>query len=157
MIYRVEFLNSNFKKQCKMKPFNVRVYGLLVEQNQMLIIREPFAGMIIDKFPGGGLEYGEGLIDCLKREFIEELNLEIEVLAHFYTQDYFLASRFDENEQILMIYYKVRAIDISKLKVLDQDIQELIWVDLDELASENLTLETDQLVVEMLLNSSNII
>lgn len=136
-----------------MKPFNVRVYGLLVEGNQILIIREPFAGTIIHKFPGGGLEYGEGLKDCLKREFLEELNLEVEVLEHFYTQDYFLASRFDENEQILMIYYKVRALDISNLVILDQDIQELIWKDLSELSMEDLTLETDKLVVEIFLNN----
>ncbi len=133
-----------------MKPFNVRVYGLLVEQNKILIIREPFAGKVITKFPGGGLEYGEGLKDCLKREFLEELNLEIEVLEHFYTQDYFLASRFNENEQILMIYYKVRAIDISKLNVLDPDIQEVIWIDLDEISTKDVTLESDQLVVGML-------
>jgi len=135
-----------------MKPFNVRVYGLLVEENKILIIREPFAGTIIDKFPGGGLEYGEGLKDCLKREFLEELNLEVEVLEHFYTQDYFLASRFDENEQILMIYYKVRAIDISKLVVMDPDIQKLIWKELNEISIEDVTLETDKLVVEMLKN-----
>lgn len=135
-----------------MKPFNVRVYGLLIHENKILIIREPFAGTIIDKFPGGGLEYGEGLIDCLKREFMEELNLEIEVESHFYTQDFFLQSRFDENEQILMIYYKVKANDISKLVVIDQDIQELIWKDLSELSPEDLTLPTDKLVGEMLLN-----
>lgn len=135
-----------------MKPFNVRVYGLLIHENKILIIREPFAGTIIDKFPGGGLEYGEGLIDCLKREFMEELNLEIEVESHFYTQDFFLQSRFDENEQIIMIYYKIKANDISKLVVIDQDIQELIWKDLSELSPEDLTLPTDKLVVEMLLN-----
>lgn len=134
-----------------MKPFNVRVYGLLIHENKILIIREPFAGTMIDKFPGGGLEYGEGLIDCLKREFMEELNLEIEVESHFYTQDFFLQSRFDENEQIIMIYYKVKANDISKLVVIDQDIQELIWKDLSELSPEDLTLPTDKLVVEMLL------
>lgn len=137
-----------------MKPFNVRVYGLLIHENKILIIREPFAGTIIDKFPGGGLEYGEGLIDCLKREFMEELNLEIEVESHFYTQDFFLQSRFEENEQILMIYYKIKANDISKLVVIDQDIQELIWKDLNELSPEDLTLPTDKLVVEMLLNNN---
>ncbi len=135
-----------------MKPFNVRVYGLLIHENKILIIREPFAGTMIDKFPGGGLEYGEGLIDCLKREFMEELNLEIEVESHFYTQDFFLQSRFDENEKIIMIYYKVKANDISKLVVIDQDIQELIWKDLSELLPEDLTLPTDKLVVKMLLN-----
>ena len=135
-----------------MTPFNVRIYGLLVHENRLLIIREPFAGMIIDKFPGGGLEFGEGTIDCLKREFKEELNLEIEVLEHIYTQDFFLASRFDENEQILMIYYKVTAKDIAQLEVLDPDIQTLIWKDLNEVTTKDLSLPTDKLVLEMVVN-----
>lgn len=136
-----------------MKPFNVRVYGLLIHESKILIIREPFAGTIIDKFPGGGLEYGEGLIDCLKREFIEELNLEIEVESHFYTQDFFLQSRFDESEQIIMIYYRIKVNDLSKLIVIDTDIQELIWKNLNELSPDDLTLPTDKLVVEMLLKN----
>ncbi len=134
-----------------MTPFNVRIYGLLVHENRLLIIREPFAGMIIDKFPGGGLEFGEGTRDCLKREFKEELNLEIEVLEHIYTQDFFLASRFDEKEQILMIYYKVTAKDIAQLEVLDPDIQTLIWKDLNEVTTKDLSLPTDKLVLEMVL------
>jgi len=136
-----------------MKPFNIRIYGLLIHENKILIIREPFAGTIIDKFPGGGLEYGEGTIDCLKREFLEELNMEIAVENHFYTQDFFLQSRFDENEQILMIYYRVKAKDISQLKVIDADIQELIWKDMNMLFQEDVTLPTDKLVVEMLLKN----
>ena len=135
-----------------MTPFNVRIYGLLVHENRLLIIREPFAGMIIDKFPGGGLEFGEGTIDCLKREFKEELNLEIEVLEHIYTQDFFLASRFDEKEQILMIYYKVTAKDIAQLEILDSDIQALIWKDLNEVTTNDLSLPTDKLVLEMVVN-----
>lgn len=135
-----------------MTPFNVRIYGLLVHENRLLIIREPFAGTIIDKFPGGGLEFGEGTRDCLKREFMEELNLEIEVHEHIYTQDFFLASRFDEKEQILMIYYKVTAKDIAQLEVLDPDIQALIWKDLNEVTTNDLSLPTDKLVLEMVVN-----
>lgn len=133
-----------------MKPFNIRIYGLLVEENQLMIIREPFAGTLINKFPGGGLEFGEGTIECLKREFLEELNLEIEVLEHFYTQDFFLQSRIDENEQIFMVYYKVMAKDIRQLKVLDNDIQEIDWKDLLEIQPNDVTMETDQLVIKML-------
>ena len=44
-----------------MYPFNVRVYGLLInDQNQILISDEQEYGMQFSKFPGGGLEYGEG-------------------------------------------------------------------------------------------------
>lgn len=132
------------------KPFNVRVYGWLEHEGKVLIIQEPFAGEIIFKFPGGGLEYGEGLKDCLVREFQEELNLEIEVQEHLYTQDYFLASRFDLNEQIIMIYYRVKALNIDNLKVIDTDIEQLIWLDIHTIQPSHLTLPTDKLVVEMM-------
>jgi len=136
-----------------MTSFNIRIYGLLIQENKLLIIREPFAGKMIDKFPGGGLEFGEGTRDCLKREFMEELNLQINVKEHFYTQDNFIASRFNENEQLLMIYYKVEAVDLAQLKIVDADIEKLTWKDFNELSPNDLSLESDQLVVKMLLEN----
>ncbi len=64
--------------------FNIRVYGLLFnDQGDILVSDEERFGNRFTKFPGGGLEFGEGLSDCLKREFIEELNQNIEVINHF--------------------------------------------------------------------------
>ena len=61
-----------------MYPFNVRVYGLLINEfDQVLLSDEEESGFRFSKFPGGGLEYGEGLIDGLKREFMEELGIEV--------------------------------------------------------------------------------
>jgi len=133
------------------KAFNIRVYGVLEESGEILILKEPFAGEIIYKFPGGGLEFGEGTTECLKREFREELNLDIEIENHIYTQDYFLQSRLDENEQILMIYYKIKAKDISQLQVLDSDIRELVWKPKHAIQRSDLSLPTDQLIVEQYL------
>lgn len=135
-----------------MKPFNVRIYGLLIHNRKILIMFEPFMGKNIYKFPGGGLEFGEGTRECLIREFKEELNLDLEVGEHFYTQDFFLQSALDPNEQILMIYYRVYVDDISQLEVEEKEIEKLLWIDLNELKPEDLTLPTDQMVVKMLLN-----
>ena len=56
----------------QINKFNIRVYGILInEQDQVLITDELIKGHKITKFPGGGLEFGEGTIDCIKREFIE--------------------------------------------------------------------------------------
>ena len=63
-----------------------------------LILKEPYAGEILYKFPGGGLEFGESLIDGLKRELKEELNLDLTEASHFYTQEEFLVSKFRANE-----------------------------------------------------------
>ena len=137
------------------KPFNVRIYGLLIHNNQLLILKEPFMGKMVYKFPGGGLEFGEGTVDCLKREFKEELNLDIEIQRHFHTQETFLQSGLDPNEQILMIYYLVQTKNIESLKNLDDGIEALIWIDLDQLVVDDLSLDMDQLIVKMLLEELN--
>ena len=133
------------------KPFNVRVYALLEHEGEILIIHEPFQNQLIYKFPGGGLEFGEGTKECLIREFKEELNLAIEVEEHFYTQDFFQVNAFNSSEQILLIYYKVKttAEALKELKVLDDDIVELIWKPIMELNPDEMTLLADQVVIDL--------
>lgn len=131
--------------------FNIRIYGLLIEQNRLLITKELFVDELIYKFPGGGLEFGEGLHDCLIREFKEELNLDIEVVQHIFTQDDFIQSAVNPDDQVLMIYYQVKAKNFEEFKVKTSDIKELIWKDLDELKAEDLTMPTEQKAVQELL------
>ncbi len=89
--------------------FNLRVYGILVGANKEVLVSDEFIrGQYYTKFPGGGLEFGEGTRDCLKREFKEEMNLEVEVGEHLYTTDFFQLSAFNPGHQIISIYYWVR-------------------------------------------------
>lgn len=110
--------------------FNIRVYGILInEQKQVLVSDEYIRGMYITKFPGGGLELGEGTRDCLKREFLEEMNLKVEVNEHVYTTDFFQMSAFNKDQQIISIYYFVKALEEIKAplreKEFDFDEREL--------------------------------
>ena len=110
--------------------FNIRVYGILInEQKQVLVSDEYIRGMYITKFPGGGLEPGEGTRDCLKREFLEEMNLKVEVGEHIYTTDFFQVSAFNKDQQIISIYYFVKALEEIKAplreKEFDFDEREL--------------------------------
>ncbi|MDP4764480.1 MAG: NUDIX domain-containing protein, partial [Salibacteraceae bacterium] len=99
------------------KKFNVRVYGILInDQNQLLVSDELIKNIRFTKFPGGGLEWGEGTRDCLVREFMEELNQPVEVLEHFYTTDYFQQSAFRETDQLISIYYKVKLVGAQLFK-----------------------------------------
>src|ERR1041385_2662682 len=92
--------------------FNVRVYGVLVAGNgDILVADEHIRGNYYTKFPGGGLEFGEGTRDCLKRELKEELNIESEIGDHIYTTDYFQLSAFNPEQQIISIYYYAKAMD----------------------------------------------
>ena len=89
--------------------FNIRVYGILLnEQKQVLVSDEFIRGGYYTKFCGGGLEKGEGTHDCLKREFIEEMNLAVEIVDHLYTTDFYQQSAFNPAHQIVSIYYEVR-------------------------------------------------
>ena len=143
-----------------MYNFNVRVYGLLINDNdEILISDEQEYGMRFTKFPGGGLDYGEGLIDGLKREFVEECNAEVEVISHFYTTDFFIQSAFNDS-QIISVYYKVKNIselDLNiKTKVFDFDgegdvLQAFRWVKLSKLDPEEITFPIDRHVAKLLI------
>ena len=142
-----------------MYPFNVRVYGILINsQQQVLLSDEEEFGFQFSKFPGGGLEFGEGLIDALKREFIEECNAEVEVVEHFYTTDFFIKSVFNES-QVISVYYIVEPkLELGlnfKEKSFDFDSEGEIrqafrWKNINDLEVSDVTFPTDQKVVELL-------
>ncbi len=142
-----------------MYKFNVRVYGLLINPlGQILLSDEEEYGFRFSKFPGGGLEYGEGLIDALKREFIEECDTEVEVLEHFYTTDFYIKSAFNDS-QIISVYYLVKPLSELMLnfkdKIFDFDaegslLQAFRWKDIESLTLEDVTFPTDQRVIELL-------
>jgi len=145
-----------------MYPFNVRVYGLLInDRNEILISDEQEYGMRFSKFPGGGLEQGEGLIDGLKREFVEECNVEIEVLSHFYTTDFYIKSAFNDS-QMISVYYTVKNITplnlMFKTVAFDFDgegevLQSFRWVNMGDIRPEDMTFPIDQHVVKLLINN----
>ena len=145
-----------------MSFFNIRVYGLLInEKNQILISDEQSGERTFSKFPGGGLELGEGLIDALKREFIEECNADIEVVSHFYTTDFFQKALFYENKQLLSIYYLTRLLYPIKFKISKKpfDFQEekngnqsFRWIKIKSINEDDITFPIDKFVAGKLKN-----
>lgn len=144
----------------------VRVYGILMnEKKQVLVSDEYIRGEYYTKFPGGGLEIGEGTRDCLKREFMEEMNLQVSIGEHLYTTDYFQISAFNNAHQILSIYYEAMAMEpISvtlKIKEFDFDEQQLQvyektqqiesfrLVDWEHFSSKQVTLPIDKIVADL--------
>jgi ADP-ribose pyrophosphatase YjhB (NUDIX family) len=142
-----------------MNCFNVRVYGLLInDQQEILLSDEQEQGYRFTKFPGGGLEYGEGLPDGLKREFMEECDLPIEIVSHFYTTDFYVKSAFNDS-QIISVYYKVTntapIVFQTKTTVFDFDekqepLQAFRWKKLSELQPQDATFAVDQHVINLL-------
>lgn len=149
-----------------MSFFNLRVYGILInERRQVLVSDELIRGMYITKFPGGGLEFGEGTRDCLRREFLEEMNLNVEVGAHLYTTDFYQLSAFNPAHQIISIYYEATALEPIRVplrtKPFDFDEQQLRvyeekretetfrFIDAADFSADCLTLPIDKIVAEL--------
>ena len=107
---------------------NIRVYATVIKDEKVLVLHEEYAGEQLMKLPGGGLEFGEGVLDCLHREFEEELNVKINILGHLYTQDDFVVSRFRDNEQLLTVYYLVEIIDENDFLIMDPCIEKTEWI-----------------------------
>ena len=145
-----------------MHHFNVRVYGILIIKGNVLVSDEYIKGKYITKFPGGGLEFGEGTIDCVIREFKEELDLNIEVLNHFYTTDFFVTSAFNTNSQVISIYYLVNALDPLNFKISTKEFdfekkegaQSFRWVALDDIKESNFTFVIDKKIAELLTETN---
>ena len=140
------------------KPFNVRVYGIVIEDNQVLICDELINGYKMTKFPGGGLEFGEGTIECVIREFNEEMNIEVEVIEHIYTTDFFQQSAFNSKEQMLSIYYKIKLLEVPKLNFkakrydfegIENQIQ-FRWLDINSIDKMDLSFPIDQYVLNFI-------
>lgn len=137
--------------------FNIRVYGLLTYNGNILVTDEFRMNTLMTKFPGGALEFGEGTIDCLRREFQEELGLEIEINGHIYTTDYFQPTEFlPSNMQLISIYYNVRPSGPMTFATTDvpfdfgepvEGAQCFRWVPFKELTPDTVTLPIDKKVV----------
>lgn len=140
--------------------FNIRVYGLLADNGRVLVTDEFRLNTFMTKFPGGALEFGEGTLDCLRREFREELHTEIEIVSHFYTTDFFqLTELLPANMQLINIYYTVKAPEPFMFTTTDRpfDFPEVIdgaqsfrWLEIGKLTEEDLTLPLDKRIVQMI-------
>lgn len=144
-----------------MNVFNIRVYGILInDKQQVLISDEREHGMEFTKFPGGGLEYGEGVCEGLEREFMEECGIRIKITAHIHTTDVFFKSAFNDS-QVIGIYYRVSStepvtgkfseapFDFEIGKDLDQVFR---WVAIGELMENDLTFDMDRIAWRVFLS-----
>lgn len=146
--------------------FNLRVYGVLInEKKQVLVSDEYIRGNYYTKFPGGGLEFGEGTRDCLRREFKEEMDLEVEVGEHIYTTDFYQRSAFNPDHQIISIYYYVKPLgpirvrlsetpfdfDVAQMEAyaINNETESFRFIDWNDFSESSVNLPIEKIVAEI--------
>ena len=135
----------------------------MVLNDRLLVVDERVQRQTITKFPGGGLEWGEGTRTCLVREFKEESGIDIRVEGHVYTTDFFQQSAFIADDQIISIYYQVAPVCVTEhdcIKVMtrqlqpDEEILGFRWIEMSQMKVKDVTLPIDQYLVGQILNSN---
>lgn len=136
-----------------MSAFTIRVYGLVLSTaKRLLLTHETYMGQSFTKFPGGGLQYGEGTRAALQREFQEEFGLQLSATTQLYTTDFFVESAFHPNMQVVNCYFLMPAVAEAHFPHVGADGQILRWVPLAEMHHSLLTFETDRVALEIFFN-----
>ena len=137
--------------------FNLRVYAIIRNENgDVLLSDERRGGIPFTKFPGGGLEFGEGTKECLKREIQEELGLASEIGNLFYVNDFYQQSAYRKTDQLISFYYEVDLINSRAILVSNHDVplkeegEKFRWVAISDLSQDEVTFPVDKKVVELL-------
>ncbi len=151
-------------KNSVLKHFNIRVYAIILnDREEVLLSDEYLKDMRMTKFPGGGLRFGEGTLDCLKREAMEEFGQNIEITEHFYTTDFYQKAFFFDDHQLISIYYMARFVEKPRFPISNKPFdfeningsQSFRWLSLKRINSETMTFPVDKKVAEMLREKFN--
>jgi 8-oxo-dGTP diphosphatase len=149
-----------------LKHFSIRVYAIVLNDavDSVLISDEFQLGMRMTKFPGGGLQFGEGTIDCLQRESQEEFGQKIEIIRHFFTTDFFQKAFFYDHHQLISVYYLAKFTDPLSFKISNLEFdffpdengkQSFRWVKIEAITPEMFTFPIDKVVAGMIKNQLN--
>ena len=137
--------------------FNVRVYALIVKNNRLLISEEQHGGVFLRKFPGGGLQFGEGIVQALHRELKEELNADVESEKLLCVTEDFVVSFLNNKQQVIGVHYLVELKQDYSDNHLDNNRVELEngyihfkWVMIDELKADDFSSPVDKSAFEKL-------
>lgn len=145
------------------KRFIIRVYGMIHHNWDELLLAEEFHfNTFMRKFPGGGLEFGEGPVECLTREIYEELSVQLLIGDHLHTTSVFIQSAFNIEHQVIGIYYLVEADNELILRFRDDyslpernGVENFRWIHPDQLSISDLTFEADQQAFTTFLRKRN--
>ena len=116
-----------------------------------LVSDEIIAGRRFTKWPGGGLEFGEGPGDCARREALEELGQPISLGPLVHATASFVRSAWRPDEQVLCHYYVAR-LDAAPTFRVTQELfdfeagakQSFRWVNLEKFEEGALSFATDR-------------
>lgn len=119
--------------------FRIALYGVLVENNKVLLATTRVPSGTITNFPGGGLELGESPREAVTREFKEETGLDVAVKELLFCSEKFQQNPEYPHEQLMHIFYRVEQTGGQLItEGNEDDVASVSWVALGELSSKRI-------------------
>lgn len=105
---------------------NVSIKVFIKYKNKILMMRHPNG---TNDFPGGQLEFGESIENCLKRELKEELNYDFNIKPELFGVWNYISK--DKQRHSILIYY-ICAIN-KKPELVSPEKLEVLWLNKKEM------------------------
>ncbi len=134
----------------KFKVIRPVVLGIAKKDNKLLVskgydkVKEQFFYRCL----GGGIEFQETSIEALKREFKEEIDIDIEIENYCGLSENIFTFQGKKGHEIVLLYnIKIKDEDYKeKYHMIDDDGEdEAIWVDIDDFKSKKKILYPDEI------------
>lgn len=133
------------------KQIFVAAKGLILnDKNEFLILKQDLKdGSHVWELPGGKVEFGESLKDCLVRETKEELQISIEVGKIVGTYQFI---KVNDGKYVISVVFEAKLLEETEKITLDPEhtkLSEFKWISKEDFLNSNSNV-SDPSFIEML-------
>ena len=129
----------------------VRVAGIVIQKNSILLIQHIKNEKKYWLVPGGGVDWGESLEEALIREYKEETNLDIEVKDFLFFSETISP---DKNKHVINLYFLVKIKNDSETMKIgnETNLSDLKYVSKEEIQNIKLYPNIKEQLMKILNN-----
>lgn len=157
---KIKVEQTNKKKTTgKKKPISrvpkirIRIAGLYIEDGRILLVKHRKNNLEYYLLPGGGQEPGESCTQALKREWLEELNLSIEIGSFLFMGESVPRPHL-RRSQVMQITFEIKKISGSIKLTPDGALIDWGWVPVDKISSTRIFPACKDQILNFLRNTN---
>jgi ADP-ribose pyrophosphatase YjhB (NUDIX family) len=114
------------------KKFIIRCRAVIIHDGKLLVVRHKVDSSFT-ALPGGHLEWGENVIECIRREIVEELGVEPQLGRLLYVNTLIDSNNKQPTEYFFEVTNGAEYVDCEQLaRSHAHELAEILWVGPDE-------------------------